>query len=65
MLNDDGMAAFGLLGIFLTQKVPGSLSVVSRDSSEPTKMIAEQESNFWKVCEKCYSSIKLLKDSFE
>ena len=35
---------------------------VSRDSSKPTKMIAEQENKFWNDCKKRYSSIKLLKD---
>ena len=48
MLNDEGMAACGFLGIFMTWKVVGSLSEVSRDSTKPTKMIAEQENNFWK-----------------
>ena len=51
MLNDDGMAACCFLGIFMTQKVPGSLSEVSRDSTKPTEMIAEQDNNFWKDCE--------------
>ena len=32
---------------------------------KPTKMIAEKETNCWIDCEKCYSSIKLLKDTFE
>ena len=53
------MAACGFLGIFMIQKVLGSLSEVSRDSTKvsrdltkPTKMIAEQENNFWKNCKK-------------
>ena len=45
-LNDDGMAACGFLGIFMTPKVPGSLSEVSHDSIKPSKIIAEEESNF-------------------
>ena len=60
MLNDDDMAACGL-----TRKVLCSLSGVSRDSTKQTKMIAQQENNFWKDCEKCYPSIKLLKDTFK
>ena len=35
MLNDDGMAAYGYLRIFMIQKVLGSLSEVSRDSIKP------------------------------
>ena len=49
----------------MTGKLSGSLSVVSRDSNKPTKMIAEQENNFCKDCEKRYSSIKLLNDTSE
>ena len=41
------------------------LSEVSRDSTKPTKMIAEQENNYWKDCGRRYSSIKLLKDTFD
>ena len=33
----------------MTRKVAGSLSEVSRDSTKPTKMIAEQENNFGKT----------------
>ena len=65
MLNDVGMAACGFLGIFITQKVQGSLWEVSRDSIKPTKKIAVQENGFRKDCEKHYSTIKLLKDIFE
>ena len=64
ILNDHGMAVSGFSGIFMTPKVLSSLSKVSSDSSTPSKMIAEQENNFWKECEKRYSSIKLLKDTF-
>ena len=46
VLNDDSLAACGFLGIFITRKVLGSVSDVSRDSTKPTKMIAEQENNF-------------------
>ena len=46
-------------------KMLGSLSEVSRDSTKPMKLIAEQENHFWKDCDKRYSSIKLLKDVFE
>ena len=49
----------------MTRKVLGSHSEVSRDSTKPTKMIAEQENNVWRDCEKLYFSIKLLKDTFE
>ena len=56
--------ASGLLGIVMTQKVPGSLSEVSRASGKPMEMIAEQEDNFGKT-EQRYSSVKLLKDTFE
>ena len=45
-LNGDSMAACGFLGIFTTRKVLDSLSEVSRDSTKPKKMIAEQENNF-------------------
>ena len=64
MLNDDGMAACGL-GIFMTRKVLDSLSDVLRDSTKSTQKIAEQKNNFWKDCEKRYSSVKLLKGTFE
>ena len=64
-MNDDGMAACGFLGILMTQKVLGLFWGVSRYSTKPPKMIAEQENNFSKNCEKHYSSIKLLKDTFE
>ena len=64
MLNYDGMTACGFLGIFMTQKVLGLLPEVSRDPTKPARMIAEQENDFWKDCEKCYSSIQLLKDIF-
>ena len=37
-LNDDGIAARGLLGIFMTQKVLDSLRDVSRDSTKPMKI---------------------------
>ena len=60
MLNDHGVAAYGFLGVFMTMKVLGSFSEVSRDSTKPTKMIAEQENNSWKDLQNCYSSIKLL-----
>ena len=53
------------LGMFITRKVLGKLAEVSRDSTKPTKMIAEQENNFWKDCEKRYSSVKSLMDTFE
>ena len=65
MLNDDNVAVRGFLGICMTRKVLGSLSEVLRYSPKPTKMITEQENNFWKDCEKRYSPIKLLKDTFE
>ena len=58
-LNDDGMAACGFLGIFMIDmEVLDTLSENSRDSTtEPTKMIAEQENKFWKDYEKRYSSV--------
>ena len=65
MLNDVCMAACGLLGIFMTRKVLGSRSEYSREGTKPMKMIEEQETNFWKDCQKRYSSIKMLKDTFE
>ena len=65
MLKDDGMAACGFLGIFITQNALASLSKVSSDSTKSTKMIEEQKNIFRKDCEKLYSSIKLLKDTFE
>ena len=52
MLNDEGMAACGFLGIFITPKVLNSLSEVSSDSTKRMRMIAEQENNFWKDYEK-------------
>ena len=48
MLNDDDMAAYGFLGIFMTRKLLDSLSEVSLYSTKPTKMIAEQKNSFWK-----------------
>ena len=36
----------------MTRKVLGSLSEGSCDSKKPTKMIVDQENNFWKDCEK-------------
>ena len=59
ILNDDGIDACGLLGLFMTRKVAGSLSEVSRDPTKPVKMIAEQENSFWIDCEERYSSIQL------
>ena len=49
----------------MTRKVLGLHSEVSHDSTRPTKMTAEHENKFWEDFEKCYSSIKLLKDTFE
>ena len=49
----------------MTRKMLGSLLELSRESTKPMKMIAEQENNFWKDCEKRYSFIKLLKDTFK
>ena len=46
ILNDDVMDAYGFLGIFMTSKVLGSLSEVSRDSTNPMKTIAEEQNNF-------------------
>ena len=46
----------------MTREVLGSFSEVSR---EPNKVDTEQENNFWKDCEKLYSSTKLLKDISE
>ena len=60
MLNDDSMATCGFLGIFMTRKVLGSLSEVSRDASKLMKMIADEENNFWTDCVKRYSCIYLL-----
>ena len=65
VLNDDNVAACDFLGISMTRKVLGSLSEVSRDSTKPMKMIAEQENNFWKDWKTLYSSVNLLKDTFE
>ena len=48
VLNDECTAAYSFLGIIMTQKVLGSISEVSRDSTKPTNMIAEQKNNFWK-----------------
>ena len=52
ILNYDGMAACRLLRIFMTRKALGSLLGVSRASTKPTKMIAEQEDTFWTDCDK-------------
>ena len=49
VMKDDGMAACGFLGVFMTQKVLGLLSEVSRDSTQPTRMIAEQENDVLKT----------------
>ena len=38
---------------------------VLRESTKQTKMIAEQESNFWKACDKRHYYTKLLKNTFE
>ena len=48
----------------MTGRVLGAHSEILHDSTKPTKMTAEQENNFWKDGEKCYSLIKLLKDTF-
>ena len=43
MLDDEGMAPCGFLEIFMTRKVLGSLSEISRESTtKATKIIAEQ-----------------------
>ena len=36
-----------------------------RESTKQTKMTAEQESNFWKACDKRHYSTKLLKNASE
>ena len=56
-----------LSGIFMTRKVLGSLSEVLRGSTKPTKMIAEEEDNFWKDLGTLFlhNLIKSLKDTFE
>ena len=48
----------------MTRKVLDSLSEISRDSIKPMKIIGEHKNNFSKDCEKRYSSIELLKDTF-
>ena len=50
----------GCLWLFRNIHETGSLSQVLCYSSKPTKMIAEQENDFRKDCEKRYSFIKLL-----
>ena len=62
LLDDDSMA---VCGFFLTRKAPRSLSQISRESTKSTKMMAEHENNVWNNCEKRYSYIKLLKNTFE
>ena len=42
------MVACGIPGIFMKREVLGSLLKVSRDSTKPTKIVAEQENNFAK-----------------
>ena len=59
------MAASGFLEIFMTRKGLGSLSEIPRNPTKPTKMVVEQENNFWKECERGYPSIKLMRDIFE
>ena len=46
VLNDDDMATCVVLRIFVTRKVLGALLEVSRDSTRPKKVIAEQYNNF-------------------
>ena len=43
----------------------GETAEVSRESTKQTKMIAEQETNFWKACDKRHYSTKLLNNTFE
>ena len=55
ILNDDGMAACGFLGILMTGKMLDSREV-SRCSTKPTKLIAEQEIIFGKTLKKVIPS---------
>ena len=61
ILNNDGMVAFGFLGINCARFTCRR----SRDSVKPTKRIAVRENKFWKDCEKRYFSRKLLKNTFD
>ena len=62
MMNGDGMAVCGFLGIFMTRKVPDSISNVSCDSTKPTKITSEQEIIFGKALK---NVIEVLKDTFK
>ena len=46
MLNDNGMAAYAFLGIFMPRKVLGLLSKVSCDLTKPTKVIQNRKMIF-------------------
>ena len=61
ILNDDCMVACGILGIFMKRKVLGSLLKVSRDSTKPTKIVAEQENNFAKNVKNVIPPLSYLK----
>ena len=66
IVNDDAMAACGLLGIFMTQKVPGSLSEVSRNSTKPWNERDRRILGFGQTGKnKNFSSLKLFWDTFE
>ena len=49
----------------IAEGVGGETAEVLRESTKQTKMIAEQESNVWKACDKRHYSTKLLKNTFE
>ena len=59
-LNDDGMAACGFSRNILDTK---NAKFIFRSFTWLNQ--ANENNNFWKDCEKRYSSIKLLKDTFE
>ena len=48
-----------------TRIAEGAGGETAREPTKPTKMITEQESNFWKAFDKPHYSTKLLKNTFE
>ena len=64
LYDDDCMAACGCLGIYDMKSAGFTFRSFMR-LIQANKMIAQQENDFWEDCKKRYSSIKLLKHTFE
>ena len=60
VLNDDGMAACGFSGTFMTQKV--QKFCVTQTSQRKRCRAGKEQEKFWKYCKKRYSSDKVIEE---